>query len=341
MPRQTLRIAAGTLMVAGISLIAAPLAAAAHTGHLYTYVLNDQGTAGQFATLSTTNGANTPLAAAPVNRYVDGADVFNEVAWSVEDVSSEAVDSSVTTWDHNTGALGAPIPLTANATDFGAADEVEVLEVWAADTLADGRKLAYVRYEVTESETTIEPLYVAFIDIATGATVPIVQLPEISGESPISWNGIATDPLTGVTHLFAGFQAYSHVSSLSIADAQITPLEPLDGLNGLFNQSTQFPTEADYQPDGKLWLLVGVNGLEAYQLVSFAPGSDLTTAAPTVLGDPNQNVVSFYFGATVLTYDPAALAATGGTPLGLLVPGALLFAGGLALLAIRRTRSAA
>ncbi len=87
--------------------------------------------------------------------------------------------------------------------------------------------------------------------------------------------------------------------------------------------------------------MVFVNQLQTYRLLSFAPSADLTTATPTVVGDPNEGDTPFFYqGDNVLTYDPLALAATGGTPLGLLIPGGLLFAAGLALLAARRVRSA-
>jgi hypothetical protein len=327
-------------MVAGLSLVAAPLAAAAHTGNLYTWAYSEDSNFFGITDISTTDAALTQLHPAPVEQYVSGADICNEVAWALVDGNQEGEIPGVLTWNHDTGVLGARQEMTANIADFPGSTEVELLEASAADSLSGCTAIAYVRYRVTSGETAIDPLYVSYVDVATGLTTPITQLPEVGEEQEfIDWNGIATNPVTGVTYLFAEFEDASNFVVLNVATGTLSGLQAMDGVPATLDGENA-PSEADFQPDGKLWLLGFAGG--AYQLLSFPVGSDLATASPTVVGDPNEGTNPvFYRGDAVLTYDPEALAATGaGVPLGLLVPGGALFLAGLALIAVRRARAA-
>ncbi len=237
MPRPTLRLASAALMVAGLSLVAAPLAAAAHTGNLYTWAYSEDSNAFGMTKISQTDAALTPLAPAPFEKYVSGADICNEASWAIADFDGGAIDSFALTWNHDTGALGALVELSVDLADFPDADQVLIRDVWAADSLADCSKLIYARYAVTVNETTTTPLYVAYVDVTTGLTTPIVQLPELSDESFIDWEGIATDPLTGYTHLFADYQGNVNFSFLDIADQEVSELQQLDGVTDEFESS--------------------------------------------------------------------------------------------------------
>lgn len=340
MLRSKLRLGAATLMVAGISLAAAPLAAAAHTGHLFTWAYSETSNAYGIADISTSDATLTQLHPAGLEQYVSGADICNEQAWAVIWGNADNEIPGVAQWNHDTGVIGEKHTITANIADFPGSSDVDSTETWAADSLADCSKLAYVRYDVLKGETTTGPLFVSFVDDVTGLSKPVTELPEIADGLVIDWNGIATDPLSGVTYLFADFNGLAHFATLNVSTGAISTLQPLDGVAEYFESSIGVQ-EADFQPDGKLWVLVWVDEFDEYQLVSLAPGAALLTATPTEVGDPNQDGVNFYNGDYVLTYDPEALAATGGgVPLGLLVPAGALFLAGLALVAVRRVRSA-
>ena len=342
MPRPTLRLASAALMVAGLSLVAAPLAAAAHTGNLYTWAYSEDSNFFGITKISTTDASLTQLAPAPVDQYVSGADICNETAWAVVDGNAEGEIPGVVTWNHDTGVLGARHDFTADIADFPNSTDVDATEAWAADSLSGCTAIAYVRYEIYDGESTTFPLFVSYVDVATGLTTPLTELPELGEEQEfIDWNGIATNPVTGITYLFAQFGAASWFATLDVATGTVSGLQPTEGVFGYFGESSLNPSEADFQPDGKLWLMMYVSELEGYRLLSFPAGSDLVTASPTVVGDPNEGTNPvFYRGDAVLTYDPEALAATGGVPLGLLLPGAALFLAGLALIAVRRVRAA-
>lgn len=342
MPRPTLRLASAALMVAGLSLVAAPLAAAAHTGNLYTWAYSEDSNFFGITKISTADASLTQLAPAPVVQYVTGADICNEAAFGVVDSNEETEIPGVLTWNHDTGVLGTQHDLTANIADFPDSTDVDALEAFAADSLSGCSAIAYVRYEVTDGENTTFPIFVSYVDVATGLTTPITELPELSEGSSIEWEGIATDPVTGVTYLFAAFLGTTHFAVLDVTTGAVSGMQSMDGLWAFFDESNQFPVEADFQPDGKLWMLIGVNELEEFHLVSFAAGASLAAASPTDVGDLDAgDGATFFEGDNVLTYDPEALANTGGgVPLGLLLPGAVLFLGGLALVAVRRVRTA-
>lgn len=338
MRRPSLRLAAGALMVAGLSLVAAPLAAAAHTGNLYTWAYPVESRGAGFAIASQTDASLTALTM-DNDLNVNGADICNDEGWAVTS------DNEVASWNHDTGVPGTPIALSADTADFVAdfpdVESVTIENVFAADSLADCSKIAYIDYFVDEGDSDTEGIWVAYIDAGTGETTPIAQLPEISGDGSILWQGIATDPVTGSTYLFAQWQGGVYFSILDLGTGAASSLAAMDGLMDSFESGGR-PYEADFQPDGKLWLIWQVNQLEAYDLVSFAPNSDLSLAEPTDVGDPNAgNPPIEYSGDNVLTYDPKALPATGGgVPVGLLLVGGTLFAAGLALVAVRRIRTA-
>lgn len=321
--RRALKVAAGILMVGGLGLVTAPLAASAHTGKLFTW------SNPSFVDISQTNASLTPLAVVEPN--VTGADICDELSWAVSDESQGTNDSYVLPWNHDTGTTGTPVLLTADIADFDGAVDVDVADAYAADSLpgADCRKIAYVRYLVDDGENETTPLFVSYVDLTTGLTRPIIELPELSDGSFISWNGIATDPVTNNTYLFARFQGSPYLSYLDIAAGEQSELLFMEGLFDYFYESGGDIREADFQPDGKLWMLYGSDQAETWFLVSFPPNSDLEVTEPTEIGEPNAGDPPIqYSGATVLTYDPAALPATGGAPLGLIVVGGALLAAG-------------
>jgi len=330
-----IRFAAGALMIAGLSLVVSPLAASAHTGNLYTWAYQYDESSERselgFATVSTTDASLTPLER--VNVDVAGAEICEETGWAV---GSDEGGAYVVDWDHETGAVGTPVALTADPLDFDDALSVEADEAWAADSLLDCARIAYVEFTVQFGEFDIQQVQTVSFVNADGSTVPIVFLePDVEGDT-ISWMGIATDPLSGTTYLFAQIMDLPYVAVLDVDARTYGPLQVMAGAVAAF-ESDGFGVEADFQPDGVLWMIYGVWASETYRLVRFEPGADLVTAEPTDLGELRGDAYdAWYSGDTVLTYDPyvAVLPATGGAPLPVLAAGGLLLLAGAGVLAL-------
>jgi LPXTG-motif cell wall-anchored protein len=335
------RLAAGTLMVAGLTLLAAPLAASAHSGNLFTWAyLDAEGDEPSgFATISQTTALSTTLGAQEVQEMAaDGADICtDETAWGIADLE-QAV--ALYTWDHTTGVVGLPVPPVATLADFPGAETVSVEGIWAADSLPGCVKIAFVEYQIDYPEDPTDLITtVSFVDVATGDVHPIVEVPTLNGQDLIEWEGIATDPTTGFTHVFAYYLGTSYYAFVDIPDGEISELRAMAGVPPVLSNPGA-PGEADFQPDGKLWMFYSQP--ENYSLLSFAPASDLTTAVPTVVGDANGTGPNGEHLHTTwtLTYDPAALPATGGElPLGLLAVGGALVLAGAGLAAVRQRRA--
>lgn len=335
------RLAAGILMVAGLGLIAAPLAASAHTGKLFTWAyeeIDDETDYAGFASISQTDATQTFLGAQGETEFAArGADICpNEDTWGVGAAPETPV---LVTWNHDTGATSIPFPmLNTNPGFFPGAVIQFVNQVWSADSLSDCRKLAYVEYYVEFEQGSETVLTVSYVDPATGGATPILLLPEAQGDTDLFWHGIATDPTTGVTYLFFQFDGLPYFAELDLADSSITGGTLMEGLVEFF-ESDGAVAEADFQPDGKLWMIYDANpDAGAYRLLSFVPGADLSAAPPTVIGPVNIDSDAGLYNPfpDVLTYDPEALPATGAAPIGFLAVGVSLVIAGGALAAFRR-----
>ena len=310
------RLAAGILMVAGLGLIAAPLAASAHTGKLFTWAyeeIDDETDYAGFASISQTDATQTFLGAQGETEFAArGADICpNEDTWGVGAAPETPV---LVTWNHDTGATSIPFPmLNTNPGFFPGAVIQFVNQVWSADSLSDCRKLAYVEYYVEFEQGSDTFLTVSYVDPATGGATPILLLPEAQGDTDLFWHGIATDPTTGVTYLFFQFDGLPYFAELDLADSSITGGTLMEGLVEFF-ESDGAVAEADFQPDGKLWMFYARSRMLAqYSLISFcrAPTSRRSTdgrrcGRHRARRRPLQPVPG------LLTYDPAALPATGG-----------------------------
>lgn len=335
------RFAAGTLMVAGLALIAAPLSASAHTGKLFTWAeedVDDETTVQGFAEFSQTTAAMTFLGAQEeTDLHATGADVCsNEEAWGVGYVSEPAV---LYTWNHDTGELSLPAPPSVTNMEFFIdATSIAVNQVWSADSLADCTKLAFVEVRVSYEQGD-DQFYVtlSYVNPSNGdVTIIMTMPPEGAGESELRWHGIATNPLTGATYLF-----FTADGDPAVVQAFLDPPDLGAGLmmtNLLdFFEDDGDVVEADFQPDGTLWMTyeVGFDDGSDYRLLKFAPGANLIIDDPTDVGPVNfgpDGVYSSY--PEVVTYDPFALPATGPAPVGLLAVGGALLLGGFAIAAV-------
>lgn len=353
MPKTHLPFAAAGLIVAGSLIAGAPLAASAHTGQLFTwaYTLFTDSVSGGFAHVSQTDGSLTPVGGVDDPDFMaSGGEVCDEKAWAIA-VEGEAA-ASVFTWDHSTGAFGALVDLTADTADFEGATSVSIEDAYSADTLSDCAALAYVEYYVNVEGGGGPALWLSSIDVASGATTPLVQLiTDAEGDDvEYNWGGIATNPLTGVTYLWFqlggdgdGGDGLPYVVTADLATGTLGVPVVMAGAVDFYSESEAFVTEADFEPSGILWLSLGVNDLEQFRLLSFPVGADLAGggfsehgAIPYIeQGSTSGTVVR---APDVLTYDPEpALAATGSQPVGALLLGGSLMIGGV-LVAIYSAR---
>lgn len=341
------RLAAGSLMIAGLALIAAPLSASAHTGKLFTFAeqyVDDTTVVTGFAEFSQTTAAMTFLGSpSDAQLYSSGADVCtSEEAWGVGYIARQPV---IYTWNHDSGVVGAPSsPTVTNPDYFSEATSVTVNQLWSADSLPDCTKLAYAAVQVSYEEGD-DDFYrtISYVDPATGGVTVIMTLPEEGGNAePLRWHGIATDPLSGATYLFFSVGQDPAFVQLFLDLPDLGPGLLMTGLVSFFEDDGAV-AEADYQPDGTLWMTyeVGFDEGNDYRLITFAPNADLPVDEPNVVGPINlgpEGVYSIY--PEVVTYDPYKLPATGGAPLGLLLVGGLLVLGGVAVTVMRRTSDA-
>ncbi len=341
-PRR-ISVAAGALIVAGFTLLAAPLSAAAHTGQLFTWAQDgDLGLPPQgFAHISQSDASMQFVGTPQVtDGYVTGADICDENPWAVGyGVEEEAV---AMTWDHDSGTVGSPVPLVADVADFPDAVSVIVDAVWSADSLDDCTKLAYVRYSVEYAATQVEVYTVSFVDLATGAVTPIDELPTDVADLPIEWRGIATDPTSGTTYLFLQINSEPYFEVLDVGTGTRSERTLMVGVLIEFESSGSV-VAADFEPGGVLWLSYGVNNQEAYHLLSYPSAAVLSSAEPADIGVINtaSDGVSVRV-PEALTYDPEALPATGAAPIGVLAAGGALLALGAVLAGVagRRQRFA-
>lgn len=334
------RIVAAALIAGGLVIAAAPMSAAAHTGKLYTWMIQEIEPQEEyltgFADLSQTDASTAFLPVqTDIPQLANGADICaNGDAWG--SLGGESAPA-LFTWNHDTGALGATsAPFLTNPEFFPGAFAISSVQVVSADSLADCTKLVIGFYEVEWEEGGDDELLIALssVDPATGAVTAIVSL---SGAAEL-WRGIATDPVTGVTYLFFRFESDPYYTVLDLSTPAVSEAVPMQGLSEAFEDGGQV-LEADFQPDGKLWMLYDSNLTSTdVKLLSFAPGADLAAAVPTTIGSINDDPSAglFNFAADVLAYDPQLLPATGGTPTGMLAVGAALVLAGAVIAVMRR-----
>ncbi len=190
------------------------------------------------------------------------------------------------------------MPLSFKLEDFLGAESVSILDVWAADTSPDCESsCAYLRYQVTFAENVVSFWnYLARVDPATGATTPYVPLGDDA-----SWEGIATDPRPA-RRTSSRTSAVSHTSSARwsrrLPSRKWKARSISSKAAGSWRRRTSSPT-------ARCWLLYDdIASPGGYQLLSYAPGSDLAQDAPTLVGEVHGDAE--YNGADVLMYDPPA-----------------------------------
>ncbi len=88
------------------------------------------------------------------------------------------------------------------------------------------RKLSFVEYEIDYPEGPNDLMTtVSSVNITTGAVHPIVEVPTDDDGALIEWEGIATDPTTGFTHVFASSLNAPLFAFVDLAAGEISELE--------------------------------------------------------------------------------------------------------------------
>ncbi|MEQ1737456.1 MAG: hypothetical protein ABL886_13760, partial [Rhodoglobus sp.] len=193
MIRSPHRWLAAALLVAGLTFAGAPSAAHAHSGQLMSWGRDETGAAilDGFTTLSTADASMAFLGVTiPFGDFSPWAiEICNEDAWAVGELGNSG--PVLLRWNHDTGALGANVPLVADITPFfPGALTAQVDYVWEADATIGCDGYVIAAYSFTTAGGPGSSLRVlSSIDLTTGLVSPIAA----------GGDAIATDPLTGVT----------------------------------------------------------------------------------------------------------------------------------------------
>lgn len=291
------------------------------------YSLAD-GDEGQFVQLDTSNAAATAIGS-PASQYTfESVEVVNGLGYAIglilgpEPAASDDDAFAVFTWNIATGAVLTAVPLVT---------PLELRNIFALDTRADGVLLTYAVFAGGGGELS----WLASIDPATGELTQLVDLS--LADDGLIFEGIATNPVDGVTYLLADF------------DDGMPAASPVDFGTATVGESVDYPdvqaslgngyfVEGDFDETGVLWFTYSDAG------VSRSDGPFEVGVEATELGDPSIQRGAITIGTTIDLSPEAAepeLAATGAAdlipPLGV---GVLAMALGVALLAIRRSRRA-
>lgn len=282
---------------------------------------------GQFVQLDTTNAAATLIGSSTTLYQFTAVEVVNGLGYAIGVIVGPDPDIQeddalgVFTWNIATGAVLTAVPLTGS---------FDIRNVYALDTRMDGVLLTYAEF----TDGSGELFWLSSIDPATGALTPLVDL-DLADENLI-FEGIATNPVDGVTYALADF------------DNGMPSASPIDFGSGTVGASIDYPDvqdslgngyfiEGDFDESGVLWFTytgAGVSRSDA----PFEVGVEATE-----LGQPAIRGGAITIGTTIdLSAEPAEpeLAATGGVDLmPSLGVGALVAALGAVLMIARRTRS--
>lgn len=313
--------------------LAAATPASAHTNNLYTVLWEDE-SASKFGTVSKSDGIANPLGSALAPVSVQGLEVHDEKGYLIG--YGDGVGAFVSEWNHVTGAEG-----TRVAAYYESPAE-DLMFFSGLDTLADGTLLTLSMYVVYVDEDDIPHIQLSTIDPGTGAIHAVVDLQDILEQYEMSvWpNSIATHPTTGVTYVF--FQGDDGSIYFVTADVAAGTHGELTALTGPGFEDG-FVQGVDFDADGTLYFIYG-NGLEErYELSKVAAGADLATAERQFISLAPAQYEDLGMWTLALTTEHG-LANTGSETPALaiaLVGGLAVFAGGVALFAVRRRGASA
>lgn len=328
--RTTARFALATALVAALCLGGSALAASAAGEPDGLYSATDGEGGSGFVQLSKTDatatalGAGTDLYTFFSVEVVNGLGYATGVAYGADDDSSADDTYMFFTWDITTGEVLSAVPLSSTAGPIGG--------ITALDTTPSGLFLLYVEFG-GDGEGVPSSEWIASIDPATGAVTLLVNV-DLPDDGRI-FEGIATNPVTGITYALAdydnGVPAYSPVDlAAGTVGASVALTSISDSIGaGWF-------VEGDFDATGVLWFIysseVGVARTDAPAEVG---------VEATELGDPDIEDKAITVGQTVVPPAPEPqLAATGLSVAPVAGIAAVLLAAG-ALVVFGRRRSAA
>ncbi|MDO7883228.1 hypothetical protein [Antiquaquibacter soli] len=237
--RTTARFALATAVVASLAFAgaAAPAIAVTETGGLWS--ATDRTAGNNLVQLSKTDAAATNLGAPVDDIYYTSVEVVDGVGYAIGADYDEELPF-VATWDIATGAV------LSSVVASGAGGATLVAEFYALDARADGTLLAYARLDVEGSVS----MYLTSVDPVTGVVTPIVDLDSL--DEDLYFEGIATNPVDGVTYLLAdlddglpGTVAFDF-DTLTIGELVQYPAVAASLGGGYYS-------EGDFDADGVLW----------------------------------------------------------------------------------------
>lgn len=331
--RTTVCFALATTLVAALCLGGSALAASAagEPEGLYsaTEGEGEGGGSSGFVQLSKTDATATALGTTTDLYTFFSVEVVDGLGYATGLIlGAEGEDDDIYaffTWDITTGEVLTAVPLSSAAG--------VITDVTALDTTTEGVFLAYIEIGGGDGPGTE---WIASIDPATGAVTLLVDV-DLPDDGRI-FEGIATNPVTGVTYALADF------------DNGIPAYSPVDLVAGTVGESVALPTisdsigagwfvEGDFDSTGVLWFTYS-NGVG----VSRTDTPAEVGVSATELGDPSIAEKAITIGQTVVVppvpvpVPEPQLAATG-FPVAPVagIAGVLLAAGALVVFGRRRS----
>lgn len=323
--RTTARFSLATVMIAALALggAAATSSAVGEPDGLYSATEGEGGS--NFVQLDKSTAAATNLSDPLAGREIESVEVVNGLGYAIGEADGVW---SVFTWDIATGAILTSVPLTAAGFEPGS------FQVFALDTTTNGTLLTYLR----AGDELNTQFWIVSVDPVSGVLTPLVDVANVDSdlEDRRIFEGLATNPVTGVTYALAdyddGMPAYSPVD---LAAGTVGASEALTGIQSSVGPG--YLREGDFDAEGVLWFIYSGEGSS----VSRTNGPTEVGTEATTLGDPEIVSKAITVGQTVVAPAPAPapepqLAATGFDAAPLFGGAGVLLAAGLGLLLVRR-----
>ncbi len=354
MRRRARLILPAAALAAATLVAAAPASAAPDPDVVYLFVATPgDGDVLSFGTAARTDASLTALPSAYPADAPDAIEVVDGTGYAIApgDDGEELIR-----WAVETGATLSTTTMTLDEPSLPFVPNWVAIDVsWSGLDSADGVGLqtvacVWVAYSDSSEDFAC---FLGALDTTTAVFTPRIDVTAVRNRMGGLPTEIATDPLTGETRLF--FVTWDNATaSLTSWVAAVTDVgagveQRMDGLPAGLGAGE--PLGADYDPDGTLWLSYGLQ-LNGQRLATYAPGADLTSATPTLVGQlpitsASSPYLPDYYAALAVTSwtigtpptTPAAeLPDTGPAPVigAGIAAGLLLLAGGLALLTRRR-----
>lgn len=329
-------IAPVALGLAGILALslggAAP--AAAHTGDLYSVQWDGDTETSTFVVIDRADGSVTQLGPAH-ELELWGVEIHDETGYAVGDRYNPTLDADepvIVTWNHATGDVQNVVVVTMAGAELGG---IGMLDSSVGGPLPDGTLLTGAYYVLEGTDIYAEGI--GTLDPVTGLFSLLVELDP--AETPDILVSLATDPTTGISHLFGDDDdGTPRVIELDLTAGTHGPALALTGMMDALGGG--FMGGTDFDEAGTLWFhYLGDDDVLARSTGAFSAAAAVVVVGPVGPQEPS-----------ALAVDPAAapapapepeLAAAGLDPVGMIgaALALLAFGGAAALIARRRIRA--